>query len=463
MAATDSIIDDEEEVKNLNEEQQAIFDAVVIEKKNVYFDGEAGTGKSFTFVEIAKALFDIYGGQLRVTASTGVAAVNVNGTTLHKWSGLGLMDDTLEKMIKNANKLKKIWLLTKVLMIEEISMITGEMMDKIDKIAKAVRGNTLPFGGIQVVLCGDFSQLPPVKKIEEGFCFEAECWETFAENSFRLKQVYRQKDEKFLKILKELRTGNLSEESCDILLSRVVGSVEDIPSIDGIKPTILFCRRDEAEKLNKERLDELKGAKKTFFAEDKCKKTPEGMAGLRNLQADCQASAELTLKVGAQVMLLKNLKVKDGLCNGSRGVVKGYFGQYPVVKFMNGIRTTIEPAQWHQGNSNSPDATRSQIPLALAWAITIHKAQGMQLQFMGTDISNAFEEGQAYVAISRCESLENLYLLNAFDPDKVRASQKVSDFHDSIENNIRNRNRNRNGEQRTLDSMFESLSKKQRR
>jgi len=304
------------------------------------------------------------------------------------------------------------WNNTKVLIIDEISMIDLEFFEKVETIARYIRNNNMPFGGIQVILCGDFFQLPPVFNPEEGeerLCFEAECWSRVVPRSFMLKHIFRQRDEKFIRILSEVRMGTLSEESITCLKNCVKPPWN--PS-EGSEPTRLFPHRRTVEELNMKKLNALKTMSQIYEAKDFCF-APQ----YSHLFEQMTVPKQLTLRVGAQVILLKNIDFDQGLVNGAVGIITDFTpaGQdglrLPIVLFRNGVKTEIEYAEWAFESGGEKVASRSQVPLNLAWALSIHKSQGMTLSNVEMSIEKVFAEGQAYVALSRVVSLSGLRII----------------------------------------------------
>ncbi|GAN07813.1 DNA repair and recombination protein [Mucor ambiguus] len=450
----------------LSDEQKRVFDMVVRERKNIFFTGSAGTGKSVLLRAIIAKLRSTYGSRLAVTASTGIAACNINGCTLHRqveaFGGIGIGAEKAEELaakVEFNRRSSERWKETAVLIIDEISMVDAELFDKMDYIARRVRHTDAPFGGIQIVVTGDFFQLPPVNKDKVSkFAFEAESWRAAISRTVLLTQVFRQKDGTFVRILNEMRLGILSEEAISIFrsLSREPAACHDI------KPTELYPLRHEVDDSNRRRLIELRGEQVEYTAID------EGDP--RKMQ-QCIAPARLHLKLHAQVMLLKNMDTE--LVNGSLGVVVGFVGKgnytnkeecerlrtpqrkrdrnslfaagkegdgeldmtvpWPVVKFANDKEMIMEREAWSVALPGGRDVSRRrQIPLMLAWAISIHKSQGQTLDAVRVDLGKVFEKGQAYVALSRATSLERLQILN-FDPVKVMAHPTVSDFYKTLQ------------------------------
>jgi ATP-dependent DNA helicase PIF1 len=411
----------------------------VSEKRNVFFTGSAGTGKSTLLKKIIASMPEK---GTFITASTGIAATNIDGMTLHSFAGIGLGEENkqvlLEKVNKNT-KCNKRWKEARILIIDEISMVDGDLFDKLEYIARGIRGNDKPFGGIQLICCGDFLQLPPVAQRgnQKSFCFESEAWKRTMDASVNLQFVYRQRDALFVRILEEMRQGVCSEGSIDILSKRVVrfngggGDDDQDQNRDDqadIKATKLFSLNRDVDRINEEELDKLIGENVMFQAVDRgnCQYWPQLK---QNAAPDF-----LNLKVGAQVMLTINLDTDQKLCNGSRGVVvrfeydKETRENVPVVKFVCGKESEVEPHKWKVVVEGKVLASRTQIPLKLAWALSIHKSQGQTLDKVEIRLDNAFEFGQAYVALSRVTSLKGL-TLTSFDPRVIKAHPKVIEYY----------------------------------
>jgi hypothetical protein len=417
----------------LSKEQNAVVEAA-ISKKSLFLTGNAGTGKSVVLREIVKVLKKKFMNddvaQVYVTAPTGVAACNINGCTIHSWAGLGIgeldKNVTAKAIMKNKNKREK-WENTKVLIIDEISMVSSDMFDMLEYIARFVRKSSLPFGGIQVILCGDFLQLPPITKGKDlHFCFEAESWKDVVKQTFELTKQFRQtNDTKFTQILNEIRIGQISKES-ELELKKCIK--KQLPE-GKIEATKLYPHKDTVSSENSTRLGGLKGDSTEFKAQDK-----GDQPFLDTLKKNCSAPERLILKEGAQVILLKNLSVEEGLVNGSRGIISDFATQSgnPIVQFANQT-CEIEQEDFTLVAGNEIKATRRQYPLDLAWAISIHKSQGMTIDFVQTSLNTVFEYGQAYVALSRCRSLEGLTITEDFDVKKFRAHPKVLDFYSSFQ------------------------------
>jgi ATP-dependent DNA helicase PIF1 len=388
---------------------------------------------------------DRIGKHVAITAMTGCAALLLGryAKTLHSWAGVGLGRGSaaqLATQIRRSGWTLRRWLATDILVVDEVSMLTSDLLDKLNEVAQIVRRDTRPMGGLQVVFVGDFYQLPPVVKAdEEGkreipFVFESPVWKQIVAKAISLKQIVRQADPVFQAVLNEARIGEVSGPSLEILRSRQGLNWQN----ELIRPTLLFTRRVEVDIVNDKNLKALKGDRKLFTADTVfapleslrgvSKETPEIKRSLEKLDKDAPYVVELVLAVGAQVMLLTNVDPSQGLVNGSRGVVVGFDGMgTPLVQFRHGQPIPISATTWE--SEEIEGLFRKQIPLRLAYAITIHKAQGATLDSALIDIgSNTFEYGQAYVALSRVKSLDSLYIWDV-EPSAFRAHPKVKNFY----------------------------------
>ncbi|KAJ1306990.1 hypothetical protein OPQ81_007970 [Rhizoctonia solani] len=456
-------------VITLSYEQSQILD-LVKKGSNIFFTGSAGTGKSVLLREIIKALRKKYGktqDAVAITASTGIAACNIGGVTLHSFSGIGIGEGTPENLavkIKRNKNASSRWLRCKVLIIDEVSMLDGDLFDRLAKVACIIRKSAKPFGGIQLIVTGDFFQLPPVMKGgQPKFAFEAEKWSECVERTFNLSKVFRQKDPRFVDMLNEMRFGRLTPSSIRTFyeLSR------PIPN-DGIDATELFPRREDVDRSNSLRMAALPGKEETFPARDAGTIT-DPVQRDKMLQ-NFMAPKELSLKVNAQVMLLKN--IDETLVNGSVGRVVAFYDatevdigekgeliqiyapeekkknakkqkeqpqglkKYPLVEFRvpRGTRKLLVMPETFKVElpNGEVQVSRTQLPLILSWAMSIHKSQGQTLDRVKVDCGRIFEKGQAYVALSRATSLEGLQVLN-FDPKKVQAHDKVKAWSQTLE------------------------------
>ncbi|XP_053099422.1 ATP-dependent DNA helicase PIF1 [Hemicordylus capensis] len=408
----------------LSKEQSMVLRAV-LSGNNVFFTGSAGTGKSFLLKKIVALLPP---NSTYVTASTGVAACQIGGTTLHAFAGIGSGNAPLHQCIELAQRpgVRQQWLSCRHLIIDEISMVEGEFFDKLEAVARAVRRCEDPFGGIQLIICGDFLQLPPVSKAnkEVKFCFQAKSWRKCVTFNMELTEVRRQTDREFISLLNAIRLGRCTDEVTRQLTLTATHKVER----DGILATRLCTHKDDVELTNAKRLQELPGEPKSFKAVD------SDPVLVKTLDAQCPVSSMIELKQGAQVMLTKNLNVSQGLVNGARGVVIGFETEdkgLPKVRFLCGITTAVGLERWTFKGPAGIYLSRQQLPLKLAWAISIHKSQGMSLDCVEISLARVFEFGQAYVALSRARNLAGLRVLD-FDPKIVRANSYVLQFYSHL-------------------------------
>ncbi len=409
---------------DISEEKEVIIKAIN-EKRNVFVTGGAGTGKSYLLNHLKETVHDLH-----ITASTGIAAVNVGGVTLHSWAGLGLGEKSapeLYKKIKGYYKVADKLSNAKRLAIDEISMLPAGIFEKLDYILKKLRNSQLPFGGLQLILFGDFFQLPPVYKDgkpEIEFCFETKAWREANFKCFKLKEVFRQNDLRFIELLENIRYGKVNKNDEAILSMRDISVANNC---EDIKPTKISTHNWKVDKINSDELKKIKNKERSYQATEK-----GDQYKIEFLRRNCLAPSNLKLKKGAQVMMLRNTFQDQGIVNGSTGKITGYNSQgLPIVKFSNGKKMVIETESWkmevYENGSTKVVAEIIQIPLRLAWAITIHKSQGMTLDCIECDIEDAFADGQIYVALSRVKTLEGLYI-HGFDADKIKINKKVIDF-----------------------------------
>lgn len=423
----------------LTHEQRAVFDCL-LEGQSMALLGPAGVGKSYLLSIIYNELPEYKLCKVQLCAMTGCAALLLGNKakTLHSWSGIGLGKDTVDALymkISKNGKAKKNWKTTDVLVIDEISMATPDLLDKLNELGKKIRRSSKPFGGIQILFVGDFYQLPPVSKGECMFAFESAAWKETVTSILELTIIQRQKDPVFQQILMEARAGLFSPESCAIL-----EKCKRPWQHNKIRPTLIFPRRLEVDQINTANLEALQGESCTYVAsttltkppidfKEKCEAFQSAIAALDN---DAPYLVELDLRVGAQVMLCANIDSDMGLVNGSRGVIMRICpaSSMPYVEFINGMERLIGPHEW--GIEGYPFASRTQVPLRLSYAITIHRSQGSTLDCALVDVGlGTFEYGQAYVALSRVTSLDALYI-HAFDKKAFRIHPKVRAFYKEL-------------------------------
>jgi ATP-dependent DNA helicase PIF1 len=360
---------------------------------------------------------------IHLTASTGIASVNIGGQTLHSWSGIGLGTLPANKIPFNSKVINRIKL-AKILAIDEISMISAETFNLVNDVVKLIRKNDKPFGGIQIILFGDFFQLPPVKG---DFCFNSTSWTDSCLTSIILKKVFRQSDETFVAMLNNLRYANLTPADIVTLSERKICKCTDT-----IQPTKLVSHNDQADKINKAELEKINNTVYTF----KAKYRGTDQLKIEFLKKNCVAYDTLDLKVGSHVMMLRNTYAEQGIINGSVGIVMD-ISVFPIVLFENGIELSIKQEVWELERYDDiteklvMEASIEQIPLIFSWAITIHKSQGMTLNKMRCDLSKVFTYGQSYVALSRVKSLDGLYI-DDIDFNKIKTSDSIIDFYEKL-------------------------------
>ena len=438
----------------LSKEQQIAFDKY-IQGHNIFITGPGGSGKSALIRLINDHAFKHFKG-IYVTAMTGCAAVllNCKAKTLHSWAGIGLGNGTIEQLVTKIKKnkfAKALWKSTDILVVDEVSMLSLKLFDVLNAIGKAVRNNPNPFGGIQLVFSGDFFQLPPVGDKDETdtqrFCFESDDWNAVfrPQCQIQLIKIFRQTDETYSTILNQIREGKIRRKSNDLIL-QYVGRPFAANLV--AEPTKLFPTRVKVENINNTKMSALQSDEKEFkikYLKDlemtraervtRCDYTDKDIQmELEFLANNLICEKEMKLKVGAQVMSIINIQSDRGLdvCNGSQGIITGFcaVSGCPQVKFNNGIEMIMTRNIWQ--SDKIPGIGVSQVPLILAWALTIHKSQGATLDAAEIDVgSGIFECGQTYVALSRVKNLDGLYL-TSFDASKIRINRKVKEFYDNL-------------------------------
>lgn len=371
--------------------------------------------------------------KIAVTSTTGTSALLLNGTTVHSYLGVGYGNTSVKSLVDKICEwswLRKRWNELECLFIDEISMLDPELFDKLEEIARIVRRKQLPFGGIQIVLSGDFLQLPCVGT--NNFCFEAKSWNKCIKHTVYLNEIMRQGDNTFQEVLNKVRVGKIDEQVKNVLNTRIGAKLDNE---FGIKPTGLYSQNNDVDLINDQELDELAADGRQFY-EYKMEVifypgVTNKTACLDKFKKYCIAPETLQVCVGAQVMLLKNLDIPNGLANGSRGVITGFVSDTPLVKFLNGEERLIEQNVWEIEENEKKILRAQQIPLKVAYAISIHKSQGCSLDYAEIDLAGVFEYGQAYVALSRVKSLEGLSIID-IDYDCIEAHPKATAYYESL-------------------------------
>ena len=474
----------------LNPEQKAALE-LAMSGKNVFLTGRPGTGKSHTARVMIAELEKRFPGSVMVVAPTGVAALNLGGQTMHAKPGPGVPHGTMETFgkVMRSKANTKVWKNVKVLVLDEVSMADAEFLDWYLEYARRPNKN------MQVIMFGDFSQLPPVgdkrspsldnnpyldecvetadsavgttdlpvpyriRECNGKYAFQSACWRGLGLQTVQLKHVHRTRDVVLLNGLDDMRAGNGNTLAIKEL---VAATKRELQPIDGVRPTVLYATRQSVSLENEDRLQELRnGTRHTYPAKDDIDLVPGAPDFSREqLEKDafflkeCQAPKELELRVGCQVMMLRNESAEEcaspaeRLVNGSRGVVIGFQMHdgtpdesdehtrtttgWPVVKFMNGREERVGPQTFEKKIYRRGSCIRTQVPLMLAWAITVHKSQGMSIDFLKVDLQGTFADGQAYVAISRATCLTGLEIAN-FSPRAVKTSPLVRELNVALD------------------------------
>ncbi len=419
--------------------------------KNVFITGSAGTGKTY--------LLNLYTQYLKerrvyptIVAPTGIAASHLGGQTIHSFFALGIresIDEGYVDFLLDKKYLKSRFSKLKLLIIDEVSMISPELFSSMDLILRGFKGTDAPFGGVQVVISGDFFQLPPISKVpkEKRFAWQSPVWKALNLQTCYLQEKFRQDDDRLIGILDDIRSGEISASSEELLASR------HEKELSIATPTKLYTHNVDVDRINLEELDKLDGEPKLFVYESK--------GSAKNIEKIFKSSLvleTLALKKGAVVIFIKNNQ-ELGYVNGTTGTVLSFspIDNMPIVRTTEGKKIKLDLEDWSlENDSGKVTATVSQVPLRLAWAITIHKSQGMTLDAAEIDLSKTFETGQGYVALSRIKNIEGLRLMGLntmalrVDPlilhvdDRIKmASKKAADTIETLS-------------KESLKSMFES-------
>lgn len=392
--------------------------------ENIFLSGEAGSGKSYTTIKFLNWADD-NGMDVHVTASTGIAAMNISGRTIHSWAGLRnddpLSEQDIDEIVNNQWTFKRI-ASTKILVIDEVSMLSAKLLENIDIIARTIKGRDIPFGGIQMIVVGDFYQLPPVSG---DFAFKSEAWKEAKFVNCYLTEQHRQTAGEFTDVLNAMRSGNLNESHRKVLMSRMKDDVSELGAIR------LETHNVKVDDINMKRLNRLPGDSMTYNME-----SGGAEASIASLKKRCLSPEFLVLKIGAKVMFTQNDN-QGRWVNGTQGEVAELKDRSIVVKlhgrdqFVEVTRGTWEDAIGY-GALKRVLGSISQFPLRLAYAITVHKSQGMTLDCAVIDITQSFAVGMAYVAISRVRSLEGLYIQGQLHKSSFKIDDDVQAFYDKI-------------------------------
>lgn len=408
----------------------------VLDGKNILLTGSAGSGKSHTIRRI-KEIYEKKHLNIGITSTTGASAILIEGSTIHSWAGIGICS-TKESALKRVQTYKapqQRIMSTSLLIIDEVSMMSDIILDILDHVFRIIRNCSKAFGGMQVLLCGDFFQLKPVKC--DTFAFESPNFDHLINEVHELTQIFRQTDQAFCKALNEVRVGEVGPETVKLFESCIGREFTG-----DIKPTELYPVNEDVDRLNEDELwklvTETNPVRQIDSLDEIIEKpkprqppTPKFLEECKaRLNKDCIAPEHLQLCVGAQVMLIKNLNVAAGLANGSRCVVIGFAPQgQPIVKFLNGHEMVMQTAVWYMRVSETAKIRRTQFPIRLCFAMSLHKSQGCTLDIARIDLgSKVFNEGMGYVGLSRLRRLEGLSLI-AIDWDKITTNKKVQMFY----------------------------------
>lgn len=477
------------------EDQLEIFEAYK-NGENIFMTGPGGCGKSYLIKHMIKHSSDPTHTHVCAMTGCAAVLLECGATTLHSWAGIGLCKNVEDHIIitrisMNKYKRKK-WKQTNILIIDEISMMSKRLFELLDQIGKKIRNNSKPFGGIQVIFSGDFYQLPPIGDHGDPdsykFCFESPIWSETFDTQILLDKLFRQQDDDYRSILNQIREGHIDKKSCSMLNSCLLQhktfklptkQIQNDPTYPILRPVILLPKKGQVQSINNKEIDKLTTKEFTYAYYDTIEEKPkvsissnpvsvlsssmndmhlmdtksnpkplsnrEKQNEKQFLANNAMFEQSLTLKIGCQVMCIVNLDVECGICNGSTGIItkfvrdpdymdndhsKKLSPMIPIVRFKNGITKPINYHIWKSDNIEGYGV--KQIPLILAWAVTIHKSQGATLDSAEIDIgNNVFAPGQTYVALSRVKSLDGLYL-RSFQPQSIRSDPKVCKFYNQF-------------------------------
>jgi len=378
---------------------------------NVFLTGSAGTGKTYIINEYVKYLKE-RGIEPAIVAPTGIAASHIGGKTIHSFFNIGIreyIDEGYMGWLLRQPFLRARFKELKVLIVDEVSMVSPELFFAMDKILRAFKYSGEPFGGVQVIFSGDFFQLPPItrEKKEIKFIWQTDLWQGMDLKTCYLEEKFRQEDDVLINILEEIRSGDVSESSMEVFQSCYNKKLTN-----NFRATKLYTHNVDVDRMNETEVDKLFGEPIVYAAETKGSKK-----NIEKIFKSSLVAEEIKIKKGAMVIFIKN-NYDKGYINGTLGKVVSFTRQsnFPVVEIFSGRKIVVDPDEWLlEDDKGKIKAIVKQIPLKLAWALTVHKSQGMTLDAAEIDLSKTFEIGQGYVALSRVKSIEGLCLMGLND------------------------------------------------
>lgn len=414
---------------------EQLFHYALEEKRNVYLSGAGGCGKSYALKKLHQECLT-RGITSALTSTTGVSAHGINGTTIHRWSGIKTGEKPIDQTYQmvSRSQAKKRWREVQVLVIDEVSMLGLKTFELLEELARRIREDSRPFGGIVMIFSGDGCQIPP---INDDFWFLSDRWNELDPVYLRFEHPYRYPDPEHFQRLLRIRLGQPTSEDLRVLEERKKAYYEfkqQHHQSGEILPTRLFSRRVDVDHINQEELDKLPSDEIVYEATDEIlykTRYPEYKLPSYQSVLDRIIPPSISLKNGAQVMLVANLDVEGGLVNGSRGVIKSCEDECVIVTFRGEREVSITGYTWELDDQNAR-VSRTQIPLILGYASTLHRTQGATLDKAVIDLgTSVFSPNMAYVALSRCRELSGIYLIN-LDPRKIYTDPHSLAFEEVI-------------------------------